>query len=171
MVDPVIIEPRQFARERATASGSFAADTLPRLADLLFDAASATEPRGNVIYRVTGFVTRKDQPAVRIEVRGEISLRCERCLERLNYPLALQREIVLVAGVEEFELPVDEEEDVDTIPALSRIDLRELVEEEILLALPMAPRHPAGECHPETAGQAVSHTQSSAFATLARLKH
>ena len=131
---PVIIDPRQFARERATVSGSVSAAALGRLADVLFDAAGTDRQQGSMIhYRVTGFVTPKDQPALRIEVSGELDLRCQRCLERLQFPLAVQREIVLVAGADEFEQSADEPESVDTIPAVSRIDLRELVEEEILL--------------------------------------
>jgi uncharacterized protein len=122
-------------------------------------------------YRVTGFVTPKDQPALRIEVDGEISLCCQRCLEPLKFPLALRREIVLVAGVSELEQSADDSESVDTIPVVSRIDLRELVEEEILLALPLAPRHAAGECDLSVAGQAPSQASASPFAALARLKH
>lgn len=172
LMGPAIIDPRQFARERATVSGSVAAAALGRLADVLFDAAGTNQQQGSMIhYRVTGFVTPEDQPALRIEAGGEIDLQCQRCLERLKFPLAVQREIVLVAGVDEFEQPADEQESVDTIPAVSRIDLRELVEEEILLALPLAPRHPAGECHLSTAGQVSSQAGASPFAALARLKH
>ncbi len=53
-------------------------------------------------------------------------LRCQRCLERLRLPVAVQREIVLVAGMDEFEQSADEHESVDTIPAVSRIDLRDI---------------------------------------------
>jgi uncharacterized protein len=166
----MIIEPRQFARERAAASGSSRAGSLPRLAELLFETEGAEQRGADVVeYRVAGFMTAKDEPALRIEVRGELGLRCQRCLERLAFPLALRREIVLVAGADEFAAPGDEEESVDTIPAVGRIELHELIEEEILLALPMAPRHPAGECHLHTE-QADSQASASPFAALARLK-
>src|SRR5207342_1942558 len=111
MMGPGIIDPRRFARERATASGSFTADTLMRLGDVLFDAADANRQQGSMIhYRVTGFMTPKDQPALRIEVSGAVELRCQRCLERLEFPLRLQREIVLDAGADEFEQSADEPE-------------------------------------------------------------
>jgi DUF177 domain-containing protein len=170
-MDPVVIDPRQFAHERATASGSVAAGTLGRLAEVLFDAG-ANQQQGNMIhYRVTGFVTPKDQPALRIEVHGEISLCCQRCLEPLTFPLALQREIVLVAGADEFEQAADEPDSVDMIPLVRRIDLRELVEEEVLLALPLAPRHAASRCRSSAAEQTPSQAGASPFAALARLKH
>lgn len=167
-----IIDPGQFARERATARGSFGADALVRLAEVLFDAAGTDGQHGGMIeYRVTGFVTPKDEAGLRIDVSGEIELRCQRCMERLKLPLKLQREIVLVAGVDEFAQSADEPESVDTIPAVGRIDLHELVEEEILLALPLAPRHAGGECGLHEAGQAPLQGGASPFATLARLKH
>jgi len=165
----VIIDPRQFGRERATASGSIAAATLGRLAELLYDAGAGGQQGNMIHYRVTGHVTPKDQPALRLEVNGELDLRCQRCLERLRLPLALQREIVLVAGADEFAQSEDEPESVDTIPAASRIDLRDLVEEEIILALPLAPRHAAGECELSAAEELPA--SDSPFAALARLKH
>jgi DUF177 domain-containing protein len=166
------IDPRRFAREHASASGSVAADTLARVADVLCDAAGPNQQSNLIQYRVTGFVTPKDQAALRVELSGEIGLRCQRCLERMTFPLAVQREIVLVAGTDEFEPSADEPESVDIIPAVSRMDLRELVEEEILLALPLAPRHPAGECEVSAAGQGPgAQADASAFAALARLKH
>ena len=68
LMGPAIIDPRQFARERATVSGSVAAAALGRLADVLFDAAGTNQQQGSMIhYRVTGFVTPEDQPALRIE--------------------------------------------------------------------------------------------------------
>lgn len=166
----VIIDPRQFARERATVSASVSATALGRLAELLYDAPGTGREQGSMIhYRVTGFVTPKDQPALRLEVNGELDLRCQRCLERLQFPLAVQREIVLVAGADEFEQSEDEPESVDTIPAVSKIDLQDLIEEEIALALPLAPRHAAGEC--ELRPIEESSASDSPFAALARLKH
>jgi uncharacterized protein len=177
--EPLVIEPRKFARERASASGLLRAGTLQRLAELLFDAAGegglqggdGGRQGGTIEYRVTGCMTPKDEPALRLEVGGEIDLRCQRCLERLSFALNLRREIVLVSGADQFEQPADEEEFVDTIPALDRIDLRELVEEEILLALPMAPRHAPGECQLRPAEPVGPQGSASPFAVLARLKH
>ncbi len=178
------IDPRRFAREHASVSGSVAAGAFGRLADVLCDAASSSQrggqnqqggpdQQGNMIhYRITGFVTPKEQPALRIELSGALGLCCQRCLERLTFPLEVEREIVLVAGTDELESSADEQESVDIIPAVSRMDLRDLVEEEILLALPLAPRHPAGECEASAAGQAPgAQADASAFAGLARLKH
>jgi uncharacterized protein len=172
IIEPLVIEPRKFAREGASIGGSLAAESLQRLAELLFDSPRAGGPQGGTIeYRVTGFVTFNNQPALRLELEGQVGLRCQRCMERLSFPLKLRREIVLVAGVDEFEQPADEDELVDTIPATDRIDVRELVEEEILLALPMAPRHPAGECQLRSLEPVGSQGSASPFAVLARLKH
>ena len=160
----------QFARERQrerVVRSRYAS----RLADVLFDARRDGSRR-HVDYRVTGFVTRKDQPAVRIEVAAAINLRCQRCLERLDFPLALQREIVLVAGVGRVRAAGGRgRRSVDTIPALSRIDLRELVEEEVLLALPMAPRHARRVPSAARREQVLRRRECLCLCRLARLKH
>jgi hypothetical protein len=115
-------------------------------------------------YRITGFVTPKEQPALRIELSGEN----RRAV--LPGPVGSrwrQREIVLVAGTDEFER-LQTSRSVDVIPAVSRMDLREWGGGD-LLALPLAPRHPPANVIRRRAAQAQA--DASAFAALARLKH
>ena len=170
IVDPsLIVEPAKFAREQTAAAGMLAARALPRLAEQLFDQ------KGHIEYRVSGFLTPKQQPGMRLEIHCEIDLRCQRCLGRLGVALDLRREIVLVDSCESFGQPVDEDDGVDTIPAVSRLDLGELIEEEILLSLPMVPRHADGGCHARTLEQGVEHSRastqaSSPWAALAKLR-
>jgi uncharacterized protein len=167
----LVVDPARFAREQARAAGTVAPAVLPRLGEVLFDAQGAIE------YSVSGFLTPKQQPALRLEIHAEIRLRCQRCLGPLRVAAELRREIVLVDCVDEFGQSTEEEDSVDIIPAVSRLDLGGLIEEEILLGLPMAPRHAEGECRVQALeqttgpGRAASQEASSPWAALARLKH
>jgi uncharacterized protein len=163
-VAPVYIDPSRFAREQASASGTLAPAALSRLADQLCDTAGAID------YRVSGYTTDRGQPALRLEIDGQIELRCQRCLGALRFPLGLRREIVLTDDMDEFEQSVDEDDAVDTIPAASRLDLRELIEEEILLALPMVVHHADGACHADLPEQDSLPRRASPFEALAKLK-
>ena len=163
MSDQLVIDPAKFARGRNELRGDLQAAHLPRVVPELFDG------EGGVGYAVSGFVTAKGEPALRLELNGRLALRCERCLNRLDFALDTRRVIVLAQGLDEFTPVGDEDETIDTIPAVARLDLRALLEDEVLLSLPMAPRHAEGECRAQTTQQDVP--APSPFAVLANLKH
>ena len=78
-------------------------------------------------------------------MRGEITLRCQRCLGELKHKLDLST--VLRLAKNEHELArLDEDESVDCILAAGDTDVLTLIEDEILLSLPSSPRHNEGEC-------------------------
>lgn len=82
---------------------------------------------------------------LRGEIRAEVPLICQRCLDTLQYPVAADVRLMWVrAGSESVHLP----EGYDAIVSASgRIKLANLVEDELLLALPMVARHePPDEC-------------------------
>jgi uncharacterized protein len=69
-----------------------------------------------------------------------VSQQCQRCLEGVEVPLAFDRWFLFVENERQAaELDADTEDDV---LVLSRqFDLLELVEDELLLAAPIVPRH------------------------------
>jgi uncharacterized protein len=157
-----VIEPAPFARAGNRLSGHLEAARLPRVSELLFDGA------GSVRYEVRGFVDHRGYNALRVELQGELTLRCQRCLGPMVQPVQVRRDIVLVPGADEFAQREDETELEDVIPDVQRLDLGPLLEEELLLALPLAPRHGEGEC---TAAVEVEQVPApSPFAALAKLK-
>jgi uncharacterized protein len=163
MSDQLVIDPAKFARGRNELRGELQAAQLPRVVPELFDT------EGGVGYAVSGFQTAKGEPALRVEIHGTLALRCERCLNRLDFALDSHRVIVLAQGVDEFTPVADEDETIDTIPAVARLDVGALLEDEVLLSLPMAPRHAEGECRAE--GTQQDAPASSPFAVLANLRH
>ena len=159
------IETAKFTRERARLEGDLSLAQLPRLAQQLFDLV------GSIGYSVDGYVTDRGDPALAVRIAGSVNLRCQRCLGRLPLAVKLRRDFVLIRGADEFEPRSEEDDLVDVIPAAPRLDLQALLEEEVLLGLPMAPRHAEGECR--APGAAVTDGQgreASTFAALASLK-
>jgi uncharacterized protein len=164
------IDTAKFAREGASISGVLSLADMPRLARYLSDSSGQLfDLGGDIRYVVRGYMTDRGGPALAIRIAGSVSLRCERCLERLQYDLLLERNLVLLNGIDEFEPRDDEDDLVDIIPATPHLDLHATLEEEVMLALPMAPRHAEGECH--VPGEADGgERRPSAFAALAKLK-
>ncbi len=133
---PARIDPAQLARSGSRLSGALALAGLERLA-----AQCATQPDGHAVVEL-GF--RADGERVLIEgvVEAAVPVICQRCLEPMQLALRADVRLCSVGDAHEelpegFEPLEHEGETVTT---------SELVEDELLLALPGAPMHPADVC-------------------------
>jgi len=124
-----------FARDGRVLKGTLIVSDLERLHDLL------AEISGEVTFCLTGLKGDGGEPMLHLEVSGIIPLACQRCLEAV--PCDLDVDSLLELIPEGSELSQDELEDDtrDFLPVVRELDVVELVEDEILLALPVAPRH------------------------------
>lgn len=174
---PERLDIEAFARESGEMQGEWLAERLPRwLESQWMDGAQAAELpavswtlRGHCLERVGA------APEIWLEVGAstEFRLECQRCLHAVSQPLAVARRFRFVRdeAAAEAEDP-DCEED---LLVLSRtFDTRELVEDELLLALPLVPMHE--DCEPPPGGteefDAVEPDEAPPhpFAALAALK-
>jgi uncharacterized protein len=170
MSEQLVIDPARFARDRARLTGVLAAAALPRLSDQLEGADQLQGAGGEIGYQVDGFVSERGHPGLHLQLDGEIELRCQRCLGALRARIESRRDVVLVPGADEFAQRSDEDETMDIIPAVPRLDLRALLEDEVLLALPVAPCHAPGECRAPEGRPGAEPERVSPFAALAQLK-
>ncbi len=134
-----IEDPFAFARAAGLHSGQAALAAMPRLQDRLADDA------GTVAYVVRGKLDQRQRPLLELEITGNPSLRCGRCLAPLEFPLQLQSSVLLMepgAVMQEDDDP----ESPEWIEAGPELNVLELVEDEILLSLPLSVRHGEGKC-------------------------
>jgi uncharacterized protein len=114
------------------------------------------------------------QPWLSLEVGCSVRLVCQRCLMPADIPVAAHRWFRFVAD-EATAAAEDDESDEDVLALERRFNLIELVEDELLMSIPLVPMHDACPAVvPTSAGeeefQAVVQTRPSAFAALAQLK-
>ena len=157
-----VIDSLEFARTGQTLRGSLSLPGLTRLKDNLADAV------GTVEFEVTGGQDARSRPILTVSIRGMLRLQCQRCLEALDHPLQVLNTLMLVAAGAGAAGELDDE-DVEWIEASRELGVANLVEDEILLSLPYAPRHEEGACRPVGAAIADGAT-GSPFAALATLK-
>lgn len=119
---------------------------------------------GSLTYTVRGY-REGDSDMLGISLQGSCTLRCQRCLGELDYPVNLDSKLLLLPAEKLDE--IDDDDDIDAIEAEPRLDVLALIEDELLLALPFAPRHPEGKCAATTNGL---QQKVSPFAVLAGLK-
>lgn len=139
MSAPVSIDGAEFARRGECLEGAAPLTALTRLHDVL------TDTDGSVAYRLAGSVGRDGKPCIDVTVSATVRVACQRCLQSVQFELDGARKLVFVpaATLGDFE---DEEADADYLPAEDRVSPIELVVDEILLALPISPRHAENEC-------------------------
>lgn len=155
----LIPDPFRFAGEGRSLSGEVALAELSRLADVL------AERSGALAYRVAGEVTVDRKSMLRLEVSGELALRCQRCLGSMVWPVAIDTLFELVRPGQPIPDEELEEDAYDAIEASVDMDVLALVEDEIVLAVPFAPRHEDCDA-PRPVGGAV---KESPFAKLSGL--
>ncbi|HZF78587.1 MAG TPA: YceD family protein [Rubrivivax sp.] len=107
-----------------------------------------------------------------LQVRTRVQLQCQRCLQPMLHDLTLDRRLRFVHDEAE-AARLDEESEDDVLALQGRLHLVGLIEDELILALPLVPRHedcsqplPLVNGAPESAPEEAAHP----FAALAALR-
>ncbi len=83
--------------------------------------------------------------SLRLFIEGTLELTCQRCLGPLAQAVEVDHVLLLARDATELER-LDAEPECDAILAEGKLDLLALVEDEVLLSLPLAAMHAEGEC-------------------------
>ena len=130
---------------RAEVEFSIPLNEFPRVLPML--AAPDGMASGRVQFSREGRIA-----VAEVTVAARVSLQCQRCLAPLVWPVDSTGRAALVADAAQAERVPDTLETV--LAPEYRISIRDLVEEELLLALPLVPRHENDECAGGSAGPA-----------------
>jgi uncharacterized protein len=130
-----VIDGFEFASAGATQQGTLPLSRFERLRDVLASHA------GDVAYEVKGMRDERGRPSLQLRVQGTLQLRCQRCLEPLAYQVSADELLVLAATQAEIDADPADVQSPDRVLAGKEMALAQLVEDELILALPYAPRH------------------------------
>lgn len=171
-VDVLRLDVAQLAADGAELDGQWPLQELTRLAEMhMAGEAPAAEVQWQVrgeLLPVTGGVA---EVWLHLQAQAELDLCCQRCLGPVRETVTIDKPLRFVT--DEAQAAALDAELEDDVLALERtLDLRELVEDELLLALPLVPRH--GECPqplPLPAEETEAEQKANPFAALAQLKN
>ena len=172
--DPSQLDVQAFAKDSGTLHGRRPLRLLHRLTDAICAAAPSGEgddvswsARGE--QRTTrGALT---QTWLHLTASARLQLECQRCLQPVETALDIDRWFQFVAG-EDVAAQIDADSDDDVLALTRALDLHGLVEDELLLDLPLVPRHdvcPAPLLQ-ATEGGDDAQDRPNPFAALATLK-
>ncbi len=159
-----VIDAFEFCRNSGHREGTTPVAEMTRL------AADCADKSGEIHWSIDGGLTKQGSPSMTLAVAGPVRLVCQRCLTPMDYEIDSSTMLVLgkddedADGIEE----VLDDESIDVIVGSRECDIRQLLEDEALLALPQAPKH---EVCPDTKLlDALKTEKVSPFAALKNLK-
>jgi uncharacterized protein len=133
----------EFTANQLTQSGQEPLSTFERLRSGLHADASPQQLAA-VEWSITGELRRLHGGAtenwIHLQARATIPLECQRCLERVDTPLDIDRHFLFV-GSEDRAAQLDSDKEEDVLVLSRNFDLLELIEDELVLAMPLIPRH------------------------------
>ena len=140
--DPLRLDVAAFAADGGELAGSSASIELPRLAES--QSPPQDMPAAQTQWQARGErrVMPLGDPELWLHLSAQTSawLSCQRCLQPYRHALAIDRRLRFVRDEAQAEaLDAETEDDVLALPRW--LDLRQLIEDELLLALPLVPLH------------------------------
>lgn len=163
---PEWIDLNRAARQRQSLHGCSPVAHMRRLAGSLCGDAGEAEINWNF--------SLDDEQRVRINgtIRAELQLMCQRCLQPMTWNInASVRVALLKPSQSDADLP--EEVDAQELPAENLVALLDMVEDELILTLPIVAKHPV--CSPslceDEVPPVVEEKRPNRFAALAVLKN
>lgn len=172
--DPHRLDVRRFAEEGVVLQADA---ELRSFARLRADTADA-DPQLPVHWHARGELLNPHHhaPEVWLHLQADaiLPLVCQRCLTPVQLPVAVDRSFRFVAD-EATAAAHDDEAEEDLLALSHSFDLLELVEDELLMDLPVAPRHeacpePVKMSVVDPAFEAAGAERENPFAVLGRLK-
>lgn len=172
--DPQRLDVRRFAEEGAQLHGEDGIGRYRRL---------AAETRGGDAGRPVTWQARGEllnpghvfpEVWVHLDAAAVLPLVCQRCLGPVDVPLRVQRSFRFVPD-EATAAAADDEAEEDLLAISRNFDLLELVEDELLMEMPVAPRHevcpePVKMSAVDAGFEEAGAVRENPFAVLGRLK-
>jgi uncharacterized protein len=134
----------------------------PRLQDFLANT------NGQLSSSIEGGKDSSKTAYLHLKVQGRVALTCQRCLQPFAHEIKIDAHFILVRDESEMPAPEEEGDNEDYLPIQAEMHVLDLIEDEVLLALPIAPKHEEGACNNEN--NIETYQQPNPFAKLVLLK-
>jgi len=101
----------------------------------------------SVAFVLMGFENKHREPCLELFIEGKLDLICQRCSEKLEHTIFLKSGFLIKEETQLTDFQVDDHADYGLIEGSAKMDVLSLIEDEIILSLPVAPKHENVKCH------------------------
>jgi uncharacterized protein len=159
-----VIDAFEFCRNNGFRAGVTPVAEMTRL------VADCADPSGEISWSIQGGTTPQGYPSLTLTVSGTVQLVCQRCLQPFAYEIDSSTMLVLGRDDEDADQieEILDDETIDVIVGSNCCDIRDLLEDEALLALPQSPKHET--CPDASLLDTLKSEKVSPFAGLKNLK-
>lgn len=164
MLDPNLIDPEVFAAEKQNLQGSF---LLEELDERVRSHEYPADKQTKVSFTLQGGRDRLQRLFLDLTVRADMPLFCQRCIKPMPFELNESSRIVLFADEARLDEAMLSDEELEGMVISPTLNVQELVEDQILMALPFSPRHE--DCD-NVSLEHVNQDKPNPFAVLKNLK-
>lgn len=132
---PILINNIEFAKNQEEVTHAIDVDSCVRLLDLLETSSTLSK---SIRYTLAGSASTFHLPSLDLKIEARLPVLCQRCLQPMQLDLSLAYEYV-IAEVEPAAFEGDD--DIDWVEASREMNVNILVEDELLMAIPLGPLH------------------------------
>jgi uncharacterized protein len=169
---PESVDPWRSANLQKRFSGQIPLIKFPRL------ESSLTSSEETVEYSLEFKRVMRRRVAISGTLSTRLNIECQRCMSPMQFPLVVEFELIVTAGPEEAKLLPD---GVDSLVVLEdeNVNPLEILEDELILALPLVAMHDLDACKAKPKIEAINDEivfeeeepeKENPFAILAQLK-
>lgn len=140
-MDSRALNVRQFCSQQQRLASELPTLSMSRLSEGLFAEPAPSEMvqwslQGHLVPSPAG------EPEIWLHLlaQSSVTLQCQRCLQAMDLPLQVDRRFRFARTEEEAER-LDEVSEEDVLVLSPKLDAMELLEDELILVLPLVPRH------------------------------
>lgn len=135
---PERIQPYKACERGLVLEGECPLAALTRLSSMIH------EPKGGVSAALKFGFDEENNPVISGHAEGELILQCQRCLQPFAFPMRVVIQLALVRSAREGERSTSAYEPL--IADSDDVSLYELIEDELILNLPVVARHADDQC-------------------------
>ena len=135
----------EFAQSEQSITGAVNLLEMDRLVDVLFMPQTPVS-ESNIQFALTGHNKKYSSPSLHLNVDAHLPTTCQRCLNAMSVNLKLEFDYLITDNE---PVGFDENDDLDWLEISAAMSVPALVEDELLIAFPIAPTHSSeqqGEC-------------------------
>ena len=130
----IAINNLEFAEAQQTLAGEIDALKCERLAETIAPSGTGA----HISFKLTGAAKQLRNPSLHLHIEAQLPVICQRCLEEMQVHLNLTFNYIICNAL---PTEIDENNDTDWLEAAPEMNLQELIEDELLLAMPISPMH------------------------------